>query len=142
MDGGYEQLLSLFSQSAPKQRKSAPKKRRRGQAGAEVAAEGATPEGAPGADEVLLLEAEVSGGADSARAASKDPDDAVEIGEEGAAEGEDGDEDAEERVRELEENRWKSAAYDAHYGAEWTTAELDERKRVLTDAKWELPGEF
>ena len=36
--------------------------------------------------------------------------------------------------------QWISSGYDAHYGAEWTPAELDERKASWRDAKWELAG--
>ena len=56
--------------------------------------------------------------------------------EEEAAEAEgDGEEDD-----EVEHERWRSEAYDAHFGVDWDAAGLSARQAALREHRWELPG--
>ena len=80
-----------------------------------------------------------------------DPADAAaddELEGEGEGEGEGGevlmkeaDEDADEEAAEVaEEAKWTSAAYDAHFGPEWSEPELEQQRGSLATASWHLDG--
>jgi len=64
------------------------------------------------------------------------PDEEDEEEEEEEAEAEDdGEEDD-----EVELERWRSEAYDAHFGVDWDAAGLGKRQAALQEHRWELPG--
>ena len=50
------------------------------------------------------------------------------------------DEEEEEEDEVVDELRWRSAAYDAHFDVEWGPAELSQRLAALRPCKWELAG--
>ena len=52
------------------------------------------------------------------------------------------EEEEEEETKEIEDdaNQWTSASYEAHYGGEWPTAELDAAREAWGDDRVELPG--
>ena len=85
--------------------------------------------------EVATEEAAAAAAAAEAREPPEEvPDEEEE--EEAAAEAEgDGEEDD-----EVEHERWRSEAYDAHFGVDWDAAGLSARQAALHEHRWELPG--
>ena len=92
-----------------------PAKARKGKAKPEVAAEEA--------EEAEELPEEVP-----------DEEEEEEEEEEAAAEGDGEEDDA------VEHERWRSEAYDAHFGVDWDAAGLSKRQAALQEQRWELPG--
>ena len=91
----------------------------------------AEPEAAEAAEE----EAEAAEEAKAEELPEEVPDEEEEEEEEAEGEGE-GEEDDDE----VEHDRWRSEAYDAHFGVDWDAAGLSKRQAALQEQRWELPG--
>ena len=75
---------------------------------------------------------------EEAEAEAREPPEEVpyeeEEEEEAEAEGDGEDNDG------VEHERWRSEAYDAHFGVDWDAAGLSARQAALHEHRWELPG--
>ena len=60
--------------------------------------------------------------------------------EDGEEEEEEGDDDAADADDGEDDRPWRSEAYDAHFGAEWPSADLNAERARCTEVKWQLEG--
>jgi U3 small nucleolar RNA-associated protein 25 len=133
----YAKLLGMLQRAAPAEAPEASSKHEEDEDGIESDDDEVESEGE---------EEEEEDDDDDAEVDEEDADDAPLLSEEALAAGkgevalDEGDDDIEEEAEDATDAQWISASYESHYGGEWPSAELDDRRAGWGDELLELPG--